>query len=193
MTFELTEAHISLIRRLRIEPTLQSPYADISIEINSKRPFGNSHIKGDILDIAHLGLPTKENLDKANRILSELPIAYRIVMQYGFNAGTYELTNDLHNLHTQCLSTYILLPALTESVKHLEKCMEDETDRIRKQKISDFIDNLYSMCEKPISKTPISDTIHMLKFFEPSKHPYVSDIIKIFKKYQERELITCQD
>lgn len=78
----VTDVHRNLIRRLNIEGSLD--YKDIIIQIDQKRPFGNSFIENDIAEV--MGIEkgddgyTDDQTKQMDQIIEELPFALRIVL-----------------------------------------------------------------------------------------------------------------
>jgi hypothetical protein len=88
--FTLTEDHIKLLRRTYVYEDL-STYEYGAAWVNPKRPYGNSDVEEDIIDI--LGWPVQDEDDEraaAAKVHSETPIALQIVLSTGtFTPGVY--------------------------------------------------------------------------------------------------------
>jgi hypothetical protein len=93
--FELKEEHLMLLENMYIDSFDGQPILD------RKRPFGNSYIERDIIEIVDYekyefaieendGELLKQDLELAKKLLSELHIAMAIVLQHGREIGNYE-------------------------------------------------------------------------------------------------------
>lgn len=113
-TFKLTQAHINLFCNLNIKCcTIIHPELPFQIYIDAKRPFGNSYILADLMDMLGIkpkdvtadGEPidgtepyTKEDIRKAYQLITELPTAVNVIqciIQKGraIKPGTYLLSH----------------------------------------------------------------------------------------------------
>lgn len=134
-SFKLTQTHIELIRQLHTNLSIQSPYFPLHIEINPKRPFGNSDIDGDIRETIE-SVTKRKNVTDAEimKVMCELPTAFAVMMKNRtFDEGTYHIEHtDMIVLKTN-RNTALLLPAVQEATKKIERMSDnevlDETDR----------------------------------------------------------------
>lgn len=96
--FELKKEHILLAKELNFETIVDTGYQDkFAPAINLKRPFGNSGVTYDVM--SKLGMLTDdgeyspEDLDKAETLLVELPVALEIILSnMTFEPGIYEVS-----------------------------------------------------------------------------------------------------
>lgn len=96
--FELTEDHLNLLSEMWIDTYDGQPILD------RKRPFGNSFITGDVIEIVDYDryefiVDQKEgefeevDIEKARKLMKELHLAMSIVLQFGRQLGVYERGN----------------------------------------------------------------------------------------------------
>jgi len=81
--FMLKSSHIKLLKRMEFEGIF---YGDlVSIGVDGKRPFGNSHTYGDIAEILGWKKPNDDLSDEqqieAERLMHELPLAVNEVIK----------------------------------------------------------------------------------------------------------------
>lgn len=134
VTFTLKEEHIRLIENLNFKVCAETEYDDRYIpEIDRKRPFGNSGTTGDVLRILgrecdEEGEFRKEDVDEAETLLIELPLALEIMVTHKtFTPGDYAV--DRHGTYSQyrMMKNYKALHmALDEAEETLCRTEEDE-------------------------------------------------------------------
>lgn len=130
MLFELKPEHIKALKRLNIKSFVEN-VDSVNIYLDEKRPFGNSDVFGDVFEF--LGFDKIEFLDldenkrneayeKAMIFLAELPIAYKVIMDYEtFNTGIYRLSSDDEYgvlFYYKKVKNFV---ALRKSIKEFEK------------------------------------------------------------------------
>lgn len=106
MLFELKPEHIKALKRLNIKSFVEN-IDSVNICLDTKRTFGNSDVFGDIFEFLDFDIYSlfesddfnEDNLisvyEKAMMFLAELPIAYKVIMDYEtFNTGVYHLSSD---------------------------------------------------------------------------------------------------
>ena len=119
--FTLTRAHVELIQRLNLKIFRDETYDNFLVPgIDDKRPFGNSFMLGDILNVMGEkpdadGNFSEEQKTAAYLLLAELPAAYQAMMENAtFFPGTYLITRSAGLLQTMTTKNYVrLIPFLT--------------------------------------------------------------------------------
>lgn len=94
-TFTLTEQHIKLVRAMYIEWCGEA--YDGAPAVNIKRPYGNSHVAGDVAEITGAALsfdddgnPDEKTTERMLKLHQETAIALQIILCTGcFEPGTY--------------------------------------------------------------------------------------------------------
>ena len=92
--FNLTDEHIALLNRFYISYNDGCEYG--APEVNPKRPYGNSHVVGDMAEILQVTVPDRDEVEydkfcrDMNRLHQETATALQIVLQTkSFEPGQY--------------------------------------------------------------------------------------------------------
>lgn len=91
--FTLTEQHIKLLRKANVSWDCSEFGAPA---IDPKRPYGNSHVIGDIAEILEApldedGEPSDEDFERLQTVHCETHTALQVVLEAGtFEPGNYE-------------------------------------------------------------------------------------------------------
>lgn len=129
MQFELKDEHIVLMSQLSFEVACDTVYNDKYIPtINEKRPFGNSGVLHSVLEILECacdedGTFSKQDVEKAELLIIELPVAVSIVLQnHTFQPGVYDVDKYMpayDNYHR--VKNYKTLRGLLEDAQKIAK------------------------------------------------------------------------
>lgn len=146
--------------------------------IDDKRPFGNSDLTGDVCEImewqcdGESGEYTAENIEKAETLLIELPVALEIVTRnHTFEPGEYE--TDKYGAYFN----YVLVRnyhALKNPLKELETKYGD-CGQIRM---------LRKICTNITGDDPWAVTDELKSFPQTD---FVADTVSVFEKYRRSE------
>ena len=190
--FELKSAHIALIKRLNLKICQDYTYDNWLVPvIDTKRPFGNSDMLGDIFSFMGIEPDANGNYSETDRInayllLAELPAAMEAIMMYEtFTPGIYEIDNCGGAFSTQLARNYITLsPALNvlKEYQELSKYFER----------TDFL--CRSICgDKPWAKVRemLEGSIRWLEPEDPERKE-VEQILGIFEEYRKKSTVTSK-
>lgn len=183
MKFELKEEHIKLITNLNFKVCVGTEYGDEYIPvIDRKRPFGNSGATNSVMEIMGWLCDEKteeyrlEDVEKAEMLLIELPVALEIVTQNRtFAPGIYEVeeySTYFNYMHTK--NYHALKPAL----KEVEETAVKTADDIK------TMEKLHEICMNVQGDDPWK-VIDTLKWFDSTD--FLQKAIHIFEKNKSSE------
>lgn len=181
--FELRQEHIDLISNLNFKTEVRTVYDDRYIPaIDRKRPFGNSGATSSVMEIMgwHCDEETEEyrpeDVEKAEMLLIELPVALEIVTQNRtFTPGTYEVGDYSAYFNYMHIKNY---HALKEPLKEVEETAVKTTDD------AESMEKLHEICMNVHGEDPWK-VIDTLKWFNSTA--FLERAINIFEKHKPEE------
>lgn len=146
--FTLKEEHIRLIENLNFKVYAETEYDDRYIPgIDRKRPFGNGGATGDVLEILgrecdEEGEFRKEDIDEAETLLIELPLALEVVVENKtFTPGDYEVERHGAYCQYRLMKNYKALHAALDEVE--ETLCRTEEDRKMFSRLQEICMNVF--------------------------------------------------
>lgn len=177
--FELKQEHIDMISNLNFRVSVSTEYNDKYIPIiDRKRPFGNSGITESVLEILgchcseEIGEYRQTDIDRAETLLIELPVALEIVMQqHTFEPGTYEVSEYSAYFNYRHIRNY---KALEKPIKEVSEtaCETEDSD--------EYMGRLHEVCMNVHSDNPWT-VIDDLRWFKETE--FLKKAIAIFEKH----------
>jgi hypothetical protein len=177
--FTLKEELIKMIENLNFRVYAATEYDDRYIPgIDRKRPFGNSGVTGDVLEILgrecdEEGEFREEDIDEAENLLIELPLALTVVVENKtFTPGDYEVKRYVSYSRYQRMKNYKALHAALDEAE--ETLCQTEEDRKR------FI-QLQEICMNVSGDNPW-DVMRNIRWGE-GLHAFWDGAFRIFEKH----------
>lgn len=181
--FELKAEHIKVMSELNFKTTISLIGGDRYIPtVDRKRPFGNSGITSNVLEILgrncddETGEYKAEDVDMAERLIIELPVALEIVMRNKtFEPGTYEVNEYSAYYNYMHIRNYKLLE---KPLREIEKTIVfTDVD-------AEHMEKVHEVCMNVSGDDPWK-VIDDLKWFTPTE--FLEKVIKVFEKYKPEE------
>lgn len=180
--FELKKEHIDLMSNLNFKTVVNTVYDDIyAPAIDRKRPFGNSGTTSSALEILGYscdeeGEYNEKDIDIAETLLVELPVALEIVMRNKtFKPGIYEVDEYSAYFNYTHVRNYKILRKPLEEIE--DTCVITTDD-------AESMERMHEVCLNVSGDDPYK-VIEDLKWFNQTR--FLEEAILIFEKYKPKE------
>lgn len=174
MKFELKQEHITLISELNFECVITTDSFQDRFRpgISRKRPFGNSGITHDVMQklgyVNDKGEYSESNLEKAEMLIIELPVAMEIVVrQKTFEPGVYEVSEYSAYFNYRMARNFQFW---NEPLKEIEMQYKD----------TDQLDSLIHVCSSCCDENP-HKVLKQMKWF--TQTDFLRYAVGVFEKY----------
>lgn len=181
-SFELKPEHIKIMTDLNFRISILIDSEDrYRPAIDVKRPFGNSGSTTNVCEIMgwhcdeESGEYAAEDIEKAEMLIIELPVALQIVMQnHTFEPGEYEVGE-----YSSAYLNYVHIRnyhALKSPIAEIEE----------KYKDCDQMERLHEVCMNVSGDNPWK-VIDDLKWF--AQTDFLADAIAVFEKHRDEQIL----
>lgn len=182
-TFELKTEHIKMMSELNFKTTISLIGGDRYIPaVDRKRPFGNSGITSNVLEILgcecddETGEYKADDVDMAEMLIIELPVAIEIVMHNKtFKPGMYEVNEYSAYYNYMHIRNYKLLE---------KPLIEAEKTTVFTDVDAEYMEKVHEVCMNVSGDDPWK-VIDDLKWFAQTE--FLEKVIAVFEKYKPEE------